>query len=73
MHDVRSQSVCDHKKELKRLVQEGPVTEIVKAEQALSLLDVTGAVADQINENKYGEVISTIQNLGNRGRIGDIL
>ncbi len=55
--------MCVHKKELKRLVQEGPVTQIIRAEQAISILNVTGAVADQINKKNYGEVISTFQNL----------
>lgn len=47
--------------ELDRLVKEGPVGEIFRAEQALSILDVTGAFADKINQNNYGEVFSTFQ------------
>ena len=47
--------------ELDRLVKEGPVGEIFRAEQALSILDTTGKLANEINKNNYGEVFSTFQ------------
>ena len=47
--------------ELDRLVKEGPVGEIFRAEQALSILDTTGELANEINKNNYGEVFSTFQ------------
>ena len=47
--------------ELDRLAREGPVGEIFRAEQALSILDATGELANEINQNNYGEVFSTFQ------------
>jgi len=47
--------------ELDRLVKEGPVGEIFRAEQALRILDTTGELANEINKNNYGEVFSTFQ------------
>lgn len=38
--------------ELNRLVKEGPVGEIFRAEQALSILDATGVLANEINQHK---------------------
>lgn len=47
--------------ELGRLVKEGPVGEIFRSEQALSILDTTGTLAYEINQKNYGEVFSTFQ------------
>ena len=47
--------------ELARLVKEGPVAEIFRTEQTLSILNATGALANEINNNNYGEVFATYQ------------
>ena len=49
--------------ELMRLITGGPVVEIFRAEQSLSLLNVIGLLANEINASNYGEVFGTVQSL----------
>ncbi|GJL78311.1 MAG: hypothetical protein NPINA01_13000 [Nitrospinaceae bacterium] len=51
------------KDKLMDLVKEGPVSDIFRAEQALSLFNTIGDVSKEVNDSTYGEVFATFQSL----------
>jgi len=57
---LKKQSV---KKQLKDLIQEGPVSDIFRAEQALSMFEAIREVSEKINKSAHKWVFGTIQSM----------